>query len=71
MLLLRPKGSRLRSIGAMSDPMPIDAPGDAAALAGALPVVDLRLVLDGVVDEGQASLEGLAAELTGKPGPER
>lgn len=69
------KKTRLHSIDdeKMSDPMPlpIDAAGDAAALAGALPVVDLRSVLDGVVDEGQASLESLAAELTGKPGAER
>ena len=49
----------------------VDAAGDAAALAGALPVVDLRAVLDGVVDEGQASLESLAGDLAGKPDAER
>lgn len=60
------------------DPMPttapppvVDAAGDAAALAGALPVVDLRAVLDGLVDEGQASLESLAGDLAGKPDGER
>ena len=56
-------------------PMPVavavDAAGDAAALAGALPVVDLRAVRDGVVDEGQASLESLAGDLAGKPDGER
>ena len=34
----------------------VDAAGDAAALAGALPVVDLRAVLDGVVVEMPTAL---------------
>ena len=52
-------------------PPNVDANADAAALAGALPVVDLRAVLDGLVDEGQAGLESLASDLAGKPDAER
>lgn len=66
------KRSMATTTGDLPMPTPgVDAAGDAAALAGALPVVDLRPVLDGVVDEGQASLESLAGDLAGKPDGER
>jgi hypothetical protein len=47
------------------------AADDAAALAGALPLVSLTDVLAGVVAAGQDRLEGVAEELAGRDDGER